>query len=205
MTISTSQIGLNQHIETCGNHYSIQHTRRGDYLVYRFEREAGRYATLESAREAVWNLATVDQQVREENESSLKLQQTFDASVPTLNRLQIAWQNWRKEFYAHLSYESRRVAASQRALDSVPDRLADHSPTFRHHEARYAEEASAIDQRHLEYNSIVALDTAIKNARRAKTADDLFSAITRAVEFTKNHSGYIGAFWLDAINTSEKI
>jgi len=166
--------------------FSYHPTRRGDFLISGISGEVGR-----TASEAEAQHLCAEAQAQHDAEWA-KIQQAsaehaaFNRSVPTLNQLQLEWQRWRNEYYSALMYEDKRVAASRRALDRIPDERAATSPTYAGHERRCSDQESATSEAHRLYNRAVQLDTAIKNARREKNTPRLESALSAAIAYAQS-------------------
>lgn len=174
--------------------FTIQPTRRGDYLIRNAcDREVGRATTESEARELCNKLQAEHDAAWAEYQEENRLFEEFNATTPELNQLQIQWQNWRSEFYDALCYENRRVAAGRRALDRIESR----SKTYENHESNHARAATEMQVRGDDYEMAVHLDTEIKRARRARDVAALTDAIERATAFAREKSGYVGMSYIE--------
>lgn len=174
--------------------FTIQPTRRGDYLIRtRCDREITRASTESEALDLCQKLQAEHDADWAAYQEENRLFNEFNATTPDLNRLQIQWQNWRSEFYNALCYENRRVAAERRALDRIETRSA----TYEKHESNHVRVATEIQGRNDDYETAVHLDTEIKRARRARDVTALTTAIERAITFAREKSGYVGMSYIE--------
>jgi len=170
----------------CTKYFSYHLTRRGDYLVRAFgHRDIGRFSTEEEARQLSLAEQGKNEAAAAEREIMHNAQEAFNASVPSLNKMQLEWQRWRNEFYGALMYENKRVNASRRALDRIPEERASTSPTYPGHERRCSENEQEIYDAHQRYNRAVQLDSALKQARREKNIEALTAALHEAMAFAQ--------------------
>lgn len=168
-----------QYTKYCSYHL----TRRGDFLVSGLSDAISRAATEEEAqRLCLAEQERIDAAAAERNRLHAE-QESFNATGPDLNKLQLEWQRWRNEFYSALRYEQKRVSASRRALDRIPDEKTQSSPTYPGHERRCSEQEQEMHDAEQQYNRAVQLDTAIKNARREKNIEALAGALHEAIAF----------------------
>lgn len=148
--------------------FSVQHTRRGDYIVRWYSRDIARVATLAEA-ETIRFKAEADSAARSADmERAAKKHQAFLDAHADLRTRQIAWQDWRNKQYAEFCREARHVETLRRIAG-----IASAGGSGNSDNRRSDAEASAksLDALWARYNALCGLDAASKDAIRIHDAE----------------------------------
>jgi hypothetical protein len=159
----------------------IQQTKRGEFLVY-FVGQPPHYPSLEAAKQSVDR--DVEQYDSEQKLAALEsdAQDKFNKSAPTLNAIQIAWQEFRNDCYDALQNHIKLNAAAERAgsfggVNSAA-KLRGHAQSL--HETQ--------DRGQIYDEILCKIDRNIKNARSEQNVEKLAAACDLAVAaITKYH------------------
>lgn len=162
--------------------YTIQYTGKGDYIVRETmtTRERGRFSTEEEARAFVTAQRDRDDAAAVEREKRERDDIAYNASTPSLNEAQLTWQEWRTWFYGAMTTAARDTAQMKRAMGMKEAQYAGWPSFERQRDAMT--EAEREDRAAAElYQRAVALDTRIKDARRARDTASLAEDLAETI------------------------
>mgnify|MGYP003512897067 FL=1 len=154
--------------------YRIQQTAKGDFIVRNpGDREMARFDTEPEAQAWIDQRNADEQRESESRATSLAEQEQWDRATPELFDAQLRWQEFRNAYYGELQAEGRRVGRLSRMAESLDSELVGtaHQRTNATNDQLAHRTASEL------YEQATALDTRIKDARRARDTEALTDAL----------------------------
>lgn len=160
-------------IHTDGN-YQVELTGKGKFLVRnRAGNELGQFQTNDAALQKIADDREYWENRVEQGNKRHKDRDVFFDANPDLLQNQLAWQDWRNNYYSTIQRLAKYLAAHERNLVR--------QDASQHHFDRLEQDKKSLAEANDAYNKVVSIDTEMKSAAFACDASAFLLAWNKAL------------------------